>query len=372
MEFSDGKTAPVTVVSAYLRNAWYVAMWSGDLAPGALVSRIICDEDIVFARDAGGQPAALANRCPHRFAPLSRGTCIDGIFECGYHGLRFALDGRCVENPHGNHAIPPAARVRSYPVLEKHSLVWIWMGEREADPAKVPDLSVFDTTPERYILKRDHLIMNANYLLVMNNLTDLSHTTYLHPGIIGTNDKVDDVKVDIRQSGDSLTIARDWHDSDQVPGVVRLFYTPTTDRVDRWSTMRWDAPSSMILQTGVGAAGAPRESGSGFCGVHILTPETARTTHYHFSGALRNPRHATETEDLQMLERIAATRRYAFEVQDLPMLEAQQAAIDRAERNAGSPLRPTLLSIDAGPARYERILRGLIEAEQVPPALSPG
>src|SRR5262245_28073206 len=128
------------ISGAYLHNAWYVAAWSDDLADGQLLARTILKEPVVLYRTADGGVAALEDRCPHRFAPLHMGKIVKGdAVQCPYHGLEFDSSGACVLNPHGTKNIPPRARVRSYPVTEKHKAIWIWMGEREPDLAKVPD-----------------------------------------------------------------------------------------------------------------------------------------------------------------------------------------------------------------------------------------
>src|SRR5689334_18275971 len=112
----------------YLRNAWYVAMWGETLAD-TLVPRTILNEPVVFYRTADGRPVALTDRCPHRFPPLHRGRRIGADrIRCGYHGLEFDRSGACVRNPHGDGRLPPA-KVRVYPVVEKHSILWIWMGD---------------------------------------------------------------------------------------------------------------------------------------------------------------------------------------------------------------------------------------------------
>jgi vanillate O-demethylase monooxygenase subunit len=180
------------VSGTYLRNAWYVAAWTDDLAEGRLLDRTIMQEPIVLYRTADGRVAALQDRCPHRFAPLHMGKIVGGDrVQCPYHGLEFDAAGACVRNPHGNKNIPPRARVRSYPVTEKHKAIWIWMGEAPADPAKVPDFGVLDNVPELHATKRDRITIRANYELIIDNLLDLSHTSYLHDGILGNADTVE-------------------------------------------------------------------------------------------------------------------------------------------------------------------------------------
>src|SRR5262245_50628355 len=124
----------------FLRNAWYVAAWSDELTRDRLLARTLLEEPVVLFRTATGQPAALFDRCPHRFAPLSRGRLKGDVIECGYHGLCFDRNGTCAHNPHNPGHVPPRAHVRSYALVERQGIVWIWMGEPErADPALVPD-----------------------------------------------------------------------------------------------------------------------------------------------------------------------------------------------------------------------------------------
>ena len=109
------------ISSGYVRNAWYVAAWSDDVGDGQLVPRTVMNEPIVLYRKADGSPAALHDRCPHRFAPLSMGKIVNGDgVQCPYHGLEFDASGACTLNPHGTKNIPPRARVRSFPAIEKH------------------------------------------------------------------------------------------------------------------------------------------------------------------------------------------------------------------------------------------------------------
>src|SRR5687768_5599064 len=111
----------------FLRNYWYAAALASELGE-RLLSREILGEPIVLYRTSSGNPAALADMCPHRQYPLSRGTLLGDTLRCGYHGLVFDTTGKCVEIP-GQTNIPPRARVRSYPVAEKWQWVWVWTGD---------------------------------------------------------------------------------------------------------------------------------------------------------------------------------------------------------------------------------------------------
>src|SRR5690606_22107250 len=170
---------------SYLRNAWYVAMWAEDLPSGQLEPRTMLGEPLVLFRHSDGGVRALLDICPHRHAPLHLGSLqANDTVQCGYHALQFDDRGECVHNPHGSGRIPPGCRVRAYPAVEKHGIVWVWMGEKEADALLIPDYSCLDQGSQ-VASKRDWLTMNANYRLVIDNLLDLSHVPFLHKGLLG-------------------------------------------------------------------------------------------------------------------------------------------------------------------------------------------
>src|SRR3546814_17684912 len=80
-----------------------------------------------------------SDRCPHRFAPLSMGSLCGSSIECGYHGMRFAFDGRCVENPtQPEQALPARVHVRTYPVRERYGFMWFWAVDGDADGGLLP------------------------------------------------------------------------------------------------------------------------------------------------------------------------------------------------------------------------------------------
>jgi vanillate O-demethylase monooxygenase subunit len=348
------------VSGAYLRNAWYVAAWSDDLADGQLLPRTIMQQPVVLYRKADGNVAALEDRCPHRFAPLSMGKIVKGdCVQCPYHGLEFNSAGACVLNPHGAKNIPSRARVRSYPATEKHKAIWIWMGDRPADPAKVPDFSVLDNVPELHTTKRDRITIKANYELIIDNLLDLSHTSYLHEGILGNADTVES-EIAVEQENEDIVVSR--HATNvAAPGMFAQFMPSDPGRVDKFTRMRWMPPSNLRLMTGICAIGAVPETGTGYHAIHMLTPESDSTTHYFFTAVRFNVKTPDDKVNVALQEKISTMRRFAFEEQDAPVIEAQQRVID----NAVTPVDPIILAIDVGPVRYKRILQKLIDAEQV-------
>ena len=156
----------------FARNCWYVAAWDHEVKRLHLMRRILLGDGVVFYRKTDGAVVALEDRCCHRHAQLSKGRVRGDRIECAYHGLQFDPTGACVHIP-SQDSIPASARVRSYPVAEKHHWIWIWMGDPEkADPALIPDFGVMSDPNWRW--RGETLAVEGNYLLVVTAGRDLA------------------------------------------------------------------------------------------------------------------------------------------------------------------------------------------------------
>lgn len=350
-------SSPMTT-GRLVRNAWYMAAWSEELKPGSLLARTILDEPVVMFRAADGTAAALEDRCPHRFAPLSAGRLLSGDrLQCAYHGLELDRQGACVLNPHGARSVPSRARVTAWPVVERHQALWIWMGDRPADPAQVPDFGVLDDVPEYCATRLDGIRIEANYKLIVDNLLDLSHTSFLHAGTLGNADTIgSEVSVDL--DGEDILVTR-LASNARPPGRSAMQWPDHPERVDVFTRMRWMAPSTLRLLTGICEQGAAWETGTGLHALHMLTPETERSTHYFFTAVRFGLRTADPARNRLIQEKIAEQRRHAFEVEDAPVIEAQQRNIVRASR----PLAPVILSVDVGTVRFRQAIERLERAD---------
>jgi len=222
----------------------------------------------------------------------------------------------------------------------------------------VPDFSVMDNVPELHTTKRDKIMINANVELIIDNLLDLSHTSFLHEGILGNADTVES-EIIVKQDGDDITVERHARDAEP-PGMNKLMWPQSPTRVDKITSIRWMAPSTLRLMTGICEIGASPETGTGYHAVHILTPESDRTTHYFFTAVRYNVKTTDEKLNRDIQSKIAEMRRFAFQEQDAPVIEAQQRIID----NSQTEVDPLTLAIDVGPVRYKQVLKKLIAAEQ--------
>lgn len=337
----------------YLRNAWYVVAWSSEIGR-QLFERTVIEESLVLYRTSDNEVVCMRNICPHRFVPLHRGELVDDLVECGYHGLRFDRRGKCVHNPHGDGKIPQAAKVQAYVVEERHSLVWVWMGDAaKADRDAIPDFSCLTDT-WKYATVGGTIEMNADYQLITDNLMDLSHVEYLHRGILGS-EAISRGVTEVIEDGPTLHSNR-WCPDGLAPPAWDAMFGHYGKPVDHWLNMRWNAPAHMLLDVGIAPTGKSRDEGIWMWGTDILTP-SARGKTYYFWGVSR----AYALDDPAAGEAWIQAIDGAFSGQDKPMLEAQQSVI--GERDLWD-LNPVLIQADAGAVRARRKLAALIAVER--------
>ena len=334
----------------FLRNAWYMAAWSAEIGE-ALLRRRLIGEPVLLFRKLDGTVAALHDRCPHRFAPLSMGERDGDCVTCAYHGLTFDADGRCVRNPFSE-TLPKGATVRSYPVIERDGIAWFWPGETElADESAIPDFSMLFVAMHGAPLT-GHMPMQANYEFGTDNLMDLSHIEFVHKGSFAGRGVI--------FAGDHSVTERDgalhsdwWMPDVAAPPHTFGIYDPQM-RCDHWLEIRWHAPASMYLQIGACPHGADRTGGVIAHQAHILTPETATTTHYFWATSRTAP--PSEAGDA----RLHAMMSEAFTCEDKPIIEAAYANLDGADFWG---MKPVFLGIDSGGTRARRKLQELIALE---------
>ena len=308
----------------FIRNAWYIAGWANEVVDKPVARRIL-DEPVVMFRDRHGKAAALVDRCCHRAAPLSLGQVTDAGLECGYHGLTFDCSGRCVLIP-GQEKIPQKAGVRSYPLVEKDEFLWIWMGDSEkADPSLILDYP-YHNDYKQWPHKHGLYHVKCNYMLLVDNLMDLTHIGYIHAKTIGGN-PMTHVKAEMETSPteNGLRFLRWMPDSVAPPTYAKA--VPFAGLVDRWQEFDYVAPTSIIQWSGAIDAGNNAKANRDQPGFslrlfHGLTPETETTTHYFWSTA--NGYRQDEPEATELLYQEIGK---AF-MEDKEIVEAQQLRIN--------------------------------------------
>ena len=332
----------------FLENFWYAAGWSDEITSAPLARRIL-DRPVALFRTEGGKAAAFDDCCPHRMVPLSRGRVEGETLRCGYHGLRFDCSGKCVEIP-GQASIPPRAKVVSYPLVERWKLAWIWMGDpAKADPALIPELSWLGS-PE-WVDAHGLIVYDCNYLLLLDNLIDLSHTTFVHQRTIGTDDVA---KTPVKTTGNAARVLVERYMNDTEPSVMYRKIGGFTGKVNRWQKIEFTPPTKIVIDAGaVPAASGDPNRGINTRIINIITPQTPTST-FHFWAFARD----FKLDDPD-------TTHYLVNAIELTFNE-DKVLIDAQQRNADARPGQRMLdnNADSGVVLARRILERLAREQE--------
>ena len=339
------------------KNAWYVACTPEEIDDKPL-GRKICDEAIVFYRGSDNMAAALEDFCPHRGAPLSLGSVVEGKLVCGYHGLEMGCDGKTIAMPGQRVRGFPA--IRAYPVIERYGFVWVWPGDpAQADEAKLHRLEWAESPEWAYGGGLYHI--GCDYRLMIDNLMDLTHETYVHATSIG-QPEIDETPTKTTTEGDAVITARHMENIMAPPFwrmALRGNHLADDVLVDRWQICRFTPPSHVLIEVGVAHAGnggyhADAKFKASSIVVDFITPET-ETSIWYFWGMARN----FNPNDKALTASIREGQGKIFS-EDLEMLERQQKNL------LAHPDRALLkLNIDSGGVQSRRVLDRILAAESV-------
>lgn len=337
---APGASGLLKPMAPFIRDEWYVAAFSDEVADAPL-GRTICGEAVVLFRAAGGAVAVLEDRCSHRKFPLSRGKVIaGGVLQCGYHGACFDGAGSCVSIP-GRDVILASFNLRHYPVIERDGVIFVWMGAvAAADRARPPDWH--RNVAADWTAVRGRHRMPANYQLVLDNLLDLTHVAFIHKMLGGPG--ITENPLEFSVDGETVHTFRMMRNV-EVPGIYAAM--GRTGKIDRWQKQRVAAPSYVYFESGAEPVGSNRPAGHPH---HVViqgvTPETETSTHYFWTVA-RSFARGDETVSRALYDITSD----AFD-EDVAALEAQQRSID-ADRS-GRPFGA--FACDAAGLAVRRIL----------------
>jgi vanillate O-demethylase monooxygenase subunit len=336
----------------YALDQWYAAAFADEVTRRPL-ARTLLDRQVVLYRTDAGTPVALADRCSHRKAPLSRGLLLGDAIECPFHGMQYAPDGTCIRIP-SQDAIPRNAHIASYPVEERDDHVWIWFGD--------PAIARRTATPDMHWLTDPALVavkgmfhLQSNYLSVLDNLLDDTHLPFVHRNSIGTP-KMVAAPLEIEGGSDWVGFTR-WT-LDTPPSAVHARAGGFTTNVDRWFVVRYVKPTTVLIDVGSApiGSGAPqgdRGKGIGLFSNGTVTPGAGNSTYYFWHTA-RN----FGLGDADMTELLQKEMTRTF-LEDVEITEAVQRNVD-CDIEA---LPQINIAGDTVALRARRIVAGLIAAE---------
>ena len=337
----------------FLRDYWYVAAWNDEVSRQPL-ARTLLGEDVVLFRKLDGTVVALEDRCAHRRLPLSAGRVVGDSIQCGYHGLVYDCGGDCVKIP--GQARPAGIRVKAYPVVERDRFVLVWMG----DPPRADERCILSfprlSDPDWGVTKV-RLHIQGNYLLIVDNLLDLSHVAYVHNTTIGNTAVGEEAEVKFARQGKTVRVTRDMNG---VP-ASRTYaeFGLYEGRFDRWQLSEYYPPAFFFINNGSARCGWEAPAGTrletqgewGFQVFHCITPETETSSHQFW--ALAHDLAAVPPDGREEFYR----QSHQVVLEDLAVYNAQQRSLESDLRGASPEDVKSAVTIDAD--------RGLLHARQI-------
>ncbi len=329
----------------WIDNSWYVAAWDAevDRTPFA---RTICGVPMMMYRKLDGEVVAMRDACPHRLLPLSMGIKEGDSVRCRYHGLKIGPDGIAEEMPLKTSAVNRSICTETFIVAERHRFLWVWIGDRAlADRSLIPDL--WPCSAEGWVFDGGYNPIACDYRLLIDNLMDLTHETYVHNGSIGQPELME-APIETVVDGDHVRVTR-WMPGVDAPPFWRGALK-SDGPVDRWQICHFVLPAAIMIDVGVAPVGAGAtvehhdQGVRGFV-IDFMTPESEGSTHY-FWGMARN----FAVSDSGFTARFKAQQNGVFD-EDIVVLEAQQRSIA-----ANPDLKLRAYQIDEGGVRARRVI----------------
>ncbi len=347
-------------MSSIPTDQWYVAAYGYEIGQ-ELFSRTICGESILFWRTGAGAVTAMSDRCVHRRFPLSEAPSrlVDDQVVCGYHGFTYGADGRCVAVP-GQTRVPRTARLKSYPVVEQDSFVWVFIGDPDlAGGVRIPRAPWLDSSGWTTVSGMEPL--KARFGLLVDNLLDLSHETYLHGGYIGTPEvAATPTTTEVDDEAGIVYVSRHMDDAECPPFYAKS--TGLTGRIMRWQDIEYTPPCLYKLHSRIAPLGVlPRPDGTDPEAFHVevvyaITPETEHSTHDFWAVA------RDFALDDQGVSDFLAEQNRTVVLQDVAALDVLEQVI------AGEPAgyQELSINIDTGGLAARRMLARLLEPGAAP------
>lgn len=338
------------------RNQWYVVAYGHEVGR-ELLARTVLGEPLALYRTEAGEAVALADRCVHRRYPLSQSRLDGDTVVCGYHGFTYAPTGSCVFVP-GQQRVPRTARVASYPLVEQDSFVWVWVGEPDrADNSRVPRAPWL--ADPRYTTVCGMEPLKARYSLLVDNLMDLSHETYLHGGSIGTPEVANTpIMTEVDDDAGIVYVSRHMDDAECPPFYARS--TGILGRITRWQDIEYHPPCLYVLHSRVAPQGVyPPPSGPDSAAFHAeivyaITPSTQDTT-YDFWAVARD----FAVDDESVTQFLAASN-HKVVMQDVVALNL----LEQVLATEADGYQELSVNIDTGALAARRMLDRLVRSEQ--------
>ena len=202
----------------------------------------------------------------------------------------------------------------------------------KADPALIEDFHWLDDPAWRF--GGNYLHVEANYLLLVENLLDTTHLPFLHPTTLGT-DAFARSEFEVKREGDRITV--DALADERAAGAVpqadgrlsrRHEGRPLADHALR-PALASSSSTSARRRPAPARARATARKGMNMWNLNAITPETEKTAHYFFAQAYNFKL------DEPWISRHAAKPDHDIFLEDMAMIKAQQQNMDLGPEPGG-------------------------------------
>jgi vanillate O-demethylase monooxygenase subunit len=328
----------------FIRNGWYAVAWSAEIG-SALVERYLLGNAVVLFRSPEGTLRAMEGTCPHRSYPLALGRLAGDTIVCGYHGIVFGGDGTCRAVP-GDQRAPAAMNLHVFPLVERGGLVWLWAGTPEfADESLVPEHWLGDPAWRAVTGSK---VVECHASLLIENVMDLTHETYLHASTIGQT-AIAETPLDVQVTERGVRASRVMRNVPPPPMFANL---GLRGNIDRGQIAEYCAPGLVITHVS-----ATPVDGDGptlrWKALHIVTPESATRSRYQWAQVRDFARDDASVDDF-----FRRATEHIFD-EDTAALEAQFRRMHAEERP-----RPQLsLIADEAALAARKLTRAIVREE---------
>eukprot|EP00931_Biecheleriopsis_adriatica_P062250 TRINITY_DN37496_c0_g2_i1.p1 TRINITY_DN37496_c0_g2~~TRINITY_DN37496_c0_g2_i1.p1 ORF type:complete len:443 (-),score=67.89 TRINITY_DN37496_c0_g2_i1:21-1349(-) len=241
-----------------VRNEWYAVALAADV-PSCLPGKVglsalqpmatsLLGDPIVLWRDSGAAIRCVADKCPHRSAPLSLGRIngATGNIECIYHGWQ--MEGKSGQVTHipallDDKKVPPNAKVQTYPTIEQDGVVYVWPGAA-ADAASA-DPPARDTTDDGeplavkssgFVCQQLCLDLPIEHALMVENLLDPAHIPFAHEGTIGRRSMAEKLEMSVTKTRRGIrgSVKEGYYNGFEAPCNIVLHTPPKPGKMDMY------------------------------------------------------------------------------------------------------------------------------------------
>ena len=335
----------------YPYNCWWVAGFSDEVG-NQLLGRWLLETPVLLYRTEDGNVVAMENRCPHRGAPLSLGCRQGDNVQCGYHGFTFDPQGKNINVPSMKGPLA-AAHVRSFPVIEQPPFVWVYLGDPDrVDEVPRPEPLEWAGDPS-FALVYGRMEIKANYMLLKENVLDLTHFGYVHASTFKITDWVDPPK--FTSTPDTASYRQTFTRSPLPPVFAGPLGLPPGTLYDRENYGSFVSPALQIAAVDLKDPETGKTSGR-FRVSHATTPVNSSEMYYFW---LLGRDHGKNPQSLKALEDIT---KIGF-AEDEAMIEAIQATAQRDPRGTSAP--EVSVKMDTAGIQARRIVQRWMEKESV-------